>query len=158
MILWSRIWSPLVDEELRTSAWQALDLPDHYETHKADYWSTFHAGMPEPPVPLVLHSALRQEGSGVREAWLRVINHLGLGWNDVHLPPDQLGAACEVYACVIERSEPVLIDELRDRYLQPWCDVAEQMLTESHSKLLPLVQSFSQDLKAIVLPDPPRPD
>jgi hypothetical protein len=96
MIAWSRVWSPLVDEAARAQAWEALELPDDYERHKANYWSVFHAGTPQPQVPLLLHAALGQEGSGVREDWLRVINYLELSWDDVHLPPDQLGAACEV--------------------------------------------------------------
>ena len=149
IIAWSRVWSPLVDEAQRAQAWEALELPNDYERHKAQYWSTFHVGAPEPQVSLLLHCALGQEGSGVREDWLRVINYLGLSWDDVHLPPDQLGAACETYACAIDRSEPVLIEELRNRYLLPWCQVAEERLTDSGSVLLPLVEKFQQDLQAI---------
>ena len=149
MIAWSRIWSPVVDEELRKAAWQALGLPDDYETHKADYWTTFHVGTPAPETPLILHAALRREGAGVREDWLRVISYLGLCWDDVHLPPDQLGAACEIYACAIERQEQVLVEELRDRYLSPWSDVACQNLMRSESALLPLAECFRKDLALI---------
>jgi len=151
MIAWSRIWSPVVNDEMRASAWQALDLPDDYASHKAEYWTVFHVGAPQPQVPLILHAALQREGSGVREDWLRVINHLDLSWDDVHLPPDQLGAACEIYACAIEREEPVLIEELRSRYLLPWCEVARQSLMQSNSPLLPLVENFREDLYAISL-------
>ena len=149
IIAWSRVWSPLVDEEQRAQAWEALELPEDYERHKADYWSTFHVGAPQPQVSLLLHSALQQEGTGVREDWLRVISYLELSWDDIHLPPDQLGAACEIYACAIERSESVLIDELRSRYLLPWCQVAGDSLAKSGSVLLPLVEKFQQDLQAI---------
>ena len=149
MIAWSRIWSPLVDDSLRSEAWQALDLPANYQSKKADYWTTFHVGAPQPEVPLILHAALNREGSGVREDWLRVISYLGLSWDEVHLPPDQLGAACEIYACAIEQGEQMLIEELRDRYLSPWCDMAAHSLTRAESSLLPLVQRFSTDLKAI---------
>ena len=149
MIAWSRIWSPLVDDESRATAWQALDLPDDYDSHKTEYWTTFHVGAPEPPVPLILHAALHREGSGVREDWLRVISYLELSWDNVHLPPDQLGAACEIYACAIERGESVLIAELRNRYLLPWCQVAGQSLGQSNSPLLSLVESFAGDLAAI---------
>jgi len=149
MIAWSRIWSPLVDDEMRAWAWQALDLPDDYPCHKAEYWTTFHVGAPEPQVPLILHAALHREGSGVREDWLRVISYLGLSWDEVHLPPDQLGAACEIYACAIQQDESVLIEELRNRYLLPWCEVAGRSLAQSISPLLPLVVSFSGDLIAI---------
>jgi TorA maturation chaperone TorD len=151
IIAWSRIWSPLVNEDMRASAWQALDLPDDYENHKAEYWTTFHVGAPEPQVPLVLHAALHLEGSGVREDWLRTISYLELSWDDVHLPPDQLGAACEIYACAIERKESVLVEELRSRYLLPWCEVAGQSLFRSKSHLLPLVKNFAEDLAAIKL-------
>lgn len=151
MIAWSRIWSPVVEEALRSSAWQALELPDTYENHKADYWSLFHVGNPEPKVSLIMHSGLRQEGSSVREDWLRVISHLGLTWDAVNLPPDQLGAACEIYACAIEREEPVLIQELRERYLLPWCRFALQELTEINSPLSALAESFAEDLLAITI-------
>ena len=149
VIAWSRVWSPLVDEAQRAQAWEALELPDDYERHKADYWSTFHVGSPAPQVSLLLHCALNQEGTGVREDWLRVINYLELSWDDVHLPPDQLGAACEIYACAIEREEPMLIEELRSRYLLPWCEVACQSLVQSGSPLSPLVENFREDLYAI---------
>ncbi len=138
-----------MDDRLRSEAWQALDLPDSYETHKSIYWSTFHVGAPQPQVPLVLHAALSLEGTGAREDWLRVISYLGLSWDDVHLPPDQLGAACEIYACAIERQEQVLVEELRDRYLLPWCDIAAQHLPQIEPVLLPLAESFRRDLAAI---------
>ena len=149
MVAWSRIWSPVVDDRLRSEAWQALELPGDYETLKSIYWTTFHVGAPQPEVPLVMHAALGQEGAGVREDWLRVISYLGLSWDDVHLPPDQLGAACEIYACAIERQERVLIEELRHRYLLPWCDIAAQSLAQSEPVLLQLAESFRTDLAAI---------
>ena len=138
-----------MDDKLRSEAWQALDLPDSYETHKSIYWTTFHVGAPQPEVPLVLHATLSREGAGVREDWLRVISYLGLSWDDIHLPPDQLGAACEIYAYAIEREEQVLIEELRHRYLLPWCDIAAQSLAQGESVLLPLAESFRKDLAAI---------
>ena len=66
MIAWSRIWSPLVDEEMRADTWQALALPDDYDTHKTDYWTCFHAGAPQPMGPLLLHAILHRECGGVR--------------------------------------------------------------------------------------------
>jgi hypothetical protein len=88
---WSRIWSPLPADAERAEAWAALGLPDGYERHRTDFWSTFHSGSPTPTVPLLLHAALGLEGSAVREDWMRVITHLGLRWSDARLPPDQLG-------------------------------------------------------------------
>lgn len=149
ILAWSRLWSPVVEESDRAAVWKALDLPGEYDDSKAEYWSTFHAGVPEPPQSLILHAALRQEGSAVREDWLRVLNYLELDWAATHLPPDQLGAACEIYACAIEREEPVLVEELRQRYLLPWCDAAEQKLRQEESKLVPVVESFRRDLLAI---------
>jgi hypothetical protein len=151
MIAWSKVWSPLVDDELRADTWRALELPGDYESNKVDYWSTFHAGSPEPPLPLVLHAALGREGNKVREDWLRVMNYLGLTFDEARLPPDQLGAACEVYACAIEEEERVLVEELRSRYLLPWCELARARLSESRSGLLPLVEKFAQDLSTTVL-------
>jgi len=42
------------------------------------------------------------------------------------LPPDQLGVVCEVLACAIEAEEPVLVRELRARYLLPWCEPSQR--------------------------------
>jgi TorA maturation chaperone TorD len=146
-IAWSRVWSPVVPDELREDAWRALALPDTYGAHKAEYWSTFHVGAPAPKVPLLLHAALDRAAAATREDWMRVAQHLGLKWDDVHLPPDQLGAACEVYACSIEREEPVLIEELRARYLLPWSQIAASRLGES-SSLGFLAERFEADLRS----------
>jgi hypothetical protein len=144
-IAWSRIWSPLVSDELCEDAWQTLGLPDSFARHSAEFWSTFQLGAPAPRVPLLLHAALGREGAASREDWMRAAQHLGLGWNGVHLPPDQLGAACEVYACAIESEEPVLIEELRRRYLLPWCEFARSRLRDS-SNLGFLPERFEADL------------
>lgn len=146
MLAWSRIWSPLVDEETRTQTWCDLELPGDYRQCCSEYWSLFHAGDPQPAVPTLLHAALNREGTGVREDWIRVIGYLGLSWNDKRLAPDQLGAACEIYACTLERDEPVLIATLADRYLLPWCAVAGTILEQMESPLAQLVPVFRQDI------------
>jgi len=74
---------------------------------------------------------------------------LGLTWDAVSLPPDQLGAACEIYACAIEREEPVLIQELRTRYFLPWCQFAIHNLSETNSPLIVLAERFAADISAI---------
>jgi hypothetical protein len=158
LIAWSRIWSPVVPSELREEAWQALDLPDSFEHYSEEFWTTFQIGAPSPKVPLLLHAALEREGAAVREDWMRVAAHLELRWDDVHLPPDQLGAACELYACAIEREEPVLIEELRRRYLLPWCAVARTRLSsgdEGSSQLGFLPERFEADLLALSTAESP---
>jgi TorA maturation chaperone TorD len=149
MLAWSRVWSPLVPEELRREAWKALALPDDLDAHSTEFWSTFQAGAPSPEVPLLLHAALDREAAAAREDWMRVAHHLGLRWDRVHLPPDQLGAACEIYACAIESEEPVLIEELRRRYLLPWCEFAKARLSASASRLVFLPERFEADLLAL---------
>lgn len=146
LIAWSRIWSPIVPEDLRAEAWELLELPDTYEKHKTDYWSIFHSGTPAPIVPLLLHAALGTDGSNTREDWLRVLSHFELEWKDMHMPPDQLGIACEIYAYVIEKEEPFLIKELREKYLLPWCTYARAMLAEESSGLTEVVNRFAEDL------------
>ncbi|MFQ5515858.1 MAG: hypothetical protein ACE5FG_15730 [Myxococcota bacterium] len=148
-IAWSRIWSPVVPDELRQDAWQALDLPDSIERHDTEFWSTFQLGSPAPRVPLLLHAALRREGAVVRDDWMRVAHHLGLCWDGVRLPPDQLGAACEIFACAAEREESVLIEELRCRYLLPWCAFAKARLDDSPSRLQFLPEHFEASLLAL---------
>ncbi len=148
-IAWSRIWSSVVDDERRVEAWEALALPGDYDALKSDFWTTFHVGNPMPKVPVLLHAALNMEGGAAREDWLRVINYLGLEWDEVHLAPDQLGVACEIYACAIEREEPVLIEELRTRYLLPWCQFAKGQLSLDHPALKFLAEQFEADLQAV---------
>jgi len=139
---WSRIFSPLPSDVLREDAWQMLELPLTFEEIKAEYWSTFQVGNPSPRVPLLLHAALGLEAAATREEWLRVINHLELEWDEAHLPPDQLGVACEIYACAIDAEEPVLISELPQRYFLPWCAFAKQELSAIGSPLLFLAEQF----------------
>ena len=149
LIAWSRIWSPIIPEDLRAEAWEALELPDKYENHKADYWSTFHSGAPAPKIPTLLHAALNTDGSNTREDWIRVLSHFELEWQDMHMPPDQLGVACEIYACAIEREENFLVSELRSKYLYPWCNFADAMLADEGPVLQELVKQFRADLEAI---------
>ena len=147
-IAWSRIWSPVVPEELRRQAWHALELPDSVTEYETEFCSTFLLGAAVPRVPLLLHAALKREGGAVREDWLRVARHLGLRRDGAHLPPDQLGAACELYACAVEREDAVLVDELRSRYLLPWCAFAMAQLDNSSSDLAFLPARFESDLRA----------
>ena len=93
---------------------------------RADYWSLCLGT--EAPVPLLLHAGIGSDGVATREALLRVMEHLGLGWSERQLPPDQLGVACELLACAIEADEPVLVRELRARYLLPLCEAASARL------------------------------
>ncbi|MBW2275498.1 MAG: hypothetical protein JRG96_19735 [Deltaproteobacteria bacterium] len=148
LIAWSRIWSPVVPEELQSEAWEALGLPGSFEGNKTGLWSLFHLGTPQPRVPLLLHAALGREGAAVREDWLRVISYLELAWDEVHLPPDQLGVACEIYACAVQSREPVLIEALRERYLLPWCAFASEELALQGSSLVFLPEHFEADLRA----------
>jgi hypothetical protein len=149
LFAWSRIWSPVVPDDMREDAWRALDLPESFAHYSAEFWTTFQVGAPAPKVPLLLHAALAREGAAVREDWMRVASHLELQWDGVHLPPDQLGAACEVYACAIDREELVLIEELRQRYLLPWCAFALEMLDGDASRLRFLPERFEADLRAL---------
>ena len=149
MLAWSRIWSSLVSDELRAEAWAALDLPGTYSAHRSEYWSLFHVGSPMPQVSTLLHATLGREGGSVCEDWMRVAQHLGLRWNEARLAPDQLGVACEVYACAIEREEPVLIAELRRRYLIPWCEAAVAKLEHAPAALACLPVRFDSDLRNV---------
>jgi hypothetical protein len=148
-IAWSRIWSPLAPEDWRDEAWLALSLPGTWADSESAFWSAFMVGLPAPDVPLLLHAALGRDGGGVREDWMRVIGHLGLTWSESSLPPDHLGAACDVLACAIEREETVLIRELRGRYLEPWCAVARERLSGREDGLVRLPESFSAELGAL---------
>ena len=79
---------------------------------------------------------------------MRVIGHLGLDWDGPRLPPDHLGAACEVLACAIGREEKVLVDELCERYLLPWCDAARSRLVDEDRVVGRLPEHFEADLRS----------
>ena len=78
LVAWSHVWSPLVSAELRRVAWEALALPIDFAGCEQQYWEAFQVGSPRPLVSLLLHTTLSQPGSGAREDWLRVMNHLEL--------------------------------------------------------------------------------
>lgn len=148
-IAWSRVWSPLVPEPMRDDAWQLLELPDRWSLHEPEFWQTFHVGVPAPPVPLLLHAALGVAGDVAREDWMRVMTHLGLAWQGHRLPPDHLGPACEILACAIEAGEAVLIEELCQRYLLAWCQLARARLADSGTALERLPKRFEADLRGL---------
>jgi len=152
MLAWGRIWSPVVSEHLQREAWQALNLPGTFDQMSVKLTSTFHVGQPSPQVSLLLHAALNQDGSVVREAWMRVMEHLQLAWNDVLLPPDHLGLVCELFAIALERQEAVLVDELVERFLSPWCELANSMVQED-AELLSMVRCFKEDIEERTVAD-----
>jgi TorA maturation chaperone TorD len=152
LLAWSRIFSPMAPEELRCEAWKALELPEDFEKCRAQFWTTFLVGNPMPLVSLLLHSELNLEGDPTRAAFIHVMTHLGLEWDDMHVPPDQLGAACEIYACAIEQEEAVLIRELRERYFLPWCAKAKSQLMLNDSSLCFIPEQFAEDLNAVEIP------
>jgi len=119
-----------------------------FSSCEQEYWQTFQVGSPQPLVSLLLHATLGRPGEGAREDWLRVMSHLGLDWSGAHLPPDHLGPACEIYACTLAREEELLSEELRRRYLLPWCTVARDRLQKAGSKLVFLPEQFEADLNA----------
>ena len=147
-VAWARVWSPTAPHELRTEAWEALELPDTFARVESDYWATFHVGSPTPPVPLVLHAALGMEGGHAREEWMRILTFMGLRWQDVSLPPDHLAPACEALAMAIDREDPVMTNEIYERYLRPWCEKARDRLGAAENGRMPgLVERFDADLR-----------
>ncbi len=146
LVAWSRVWSPLCPAAWREEAWRALSLPGRFASCESDYLGSFVVGLPAPDVPLLLHAALGRDGGAVREDWMRVIAHLELRWNDKQLPPDHLGAACDVLVCAIARDENVLIRELCKRYLEPWCAVAAERLAGRGGAIARLPELFAADL------------
>jgi hypothetical protein len=148
-VAWSRVWSPLAPEAWREEAWQALSLPGRFADCESAFISAFVVGLPAPDVPLLLHATLGRDGGVVREDWMRVINHLGLRSKGKSLPPDHLGAACDVLAYAILCEESVLSGELRKRYLEPWCAAASERLAGKDHAIASLSEVFAADLAAV---------
>lgn len=145
-IFWARIWSQLVPDEERAEAWELLDLPSSFETEESVYWTSFHVGLPAAPVSMLLHAALDMDGANVREDMMRMAHYLGLQMGGHRLPPDHLAAACEVFAQVLDRGEPVLAQEVSGRYFLPWCKAADEILKDAAPSLRPIVQRFADDV------------
>lgn len=143
VLAWAKIWSPMVPDRDRCEAWILLGLPNVFKDVEADYWSTFHAGMPSPIVPLLIHAAVSRDGTAVREEWMLVINHLDLRWSENVLAPDHLGVACEILAVAVARDEDVLVAELCSRFLMPWCEYASQTLTGCSETIQALPELFA---------------
>lgn len=146
---WARVWSPLLTREERRPSWEALGLPGPIDDVEPDFWRLYHAAVPVPPVPLLLHSLLAMDGAQAREDWLRAIHHLSLAWKDRVLPPDHLAAACEVLAVAVEYDDRVLVAELMRRYVDPWCETATGRLAEYDCVAAALVGCFVDDLAAL---------
>jgi len=148
LLQWARVWSPVVPVEETCTAWRALGLPGDAEALHAEFLATFHYGAPLPVVPLLLHHTLNMPGDGAREDWMRALSWLELQYGDKRLPPDHLAVACEIVAVAQARGENVLVDELRRRYLLPWCSAASERLAKAGSDLLAITECFAQDLAA----------
>ena len=146
LLAWARVWSPLASSAERDAACAALGVPIAGEA--SGYWSTFHAALPAPRVPLVLHAALGREGAQLREELSRVARFLQLHWRQQVLPPDHLAAACELLAAALENDDEPLAAELRRRYLRPWCAVARERLAADDGPLRVLADAFAEDVEA----------
>lgn len=149
LIAWARVWSPLLARDAKRESWEALGLPDPIDEVEPECWHVFHAALPAPPAPLLLHCLVGMDGSQAREDWLRAIHHLALVWSDRVLPPDHLAIACEVLAVAVENDDGVLVRELLVRYVDPWCAAAEARLVDVESPAAVLVASFRADVAAI---------
>ncbi|MBK6289693.1 MAG: hypothetical protein IPJ33_01925 [Gammaproteobacteria bacterium] len=147
MLAWACLWSPLADDAEHQEAWELLALPGVFADVRLDYWNSFHAGSPQPPISLLFHALLRREGSSAREDLMRAADYLDLESGDKRLPPDHLGPACEVFGLAIERQEAALVHGLRERYLRPWAQQARAMLGE-HPALLALVDRLAADIES----------
>lgn len=146
-LAWSALWSALTEDDLREAAWEALELPACFADVRISYWSTFHAGIPQPPIPALMHALLELDGAAAREDWMRAANYLDLTWSHALLAPDHLGPACEIFAMAVEREEPVIIDTLATRYLAPWIDRAQHLLNATTEPgLAALLARFRQHL------------
>jgi hypothetical protein len=146
---WARVWNPLLLRADKAASWEALGLPAPIHEVEPACWSVFHAALPAPAVPLLLHSLTGMDGSQAREDWLRAIHHLQLEWTDRVIAPDHLATACEVLAAALENDDRVLVRELLARYLEPWCAEARRRLAETGTAAATILQCFSADVAGL---------
>lgn len=145
MLAWARLWSPLSDEATLRATWGALGLPGDFDDVRIDYWNAFHAGIPQPPVPVLVHALVQRDAGTVREDLLRVAEYLEVEGGEHRLPPDHLGSVCELFALGLEREDPVLIAGLRERHLRPWIQAAGGALA-GRPALSALLACFADDV------------
>jgi len=145
-LAWSRVFSPLVDEALRREAWEQLGLPTRFEDWQPSFFGAFHVGLPQPPATLQLHALLGLDGSSVRGDIVRILEHLELDWGEYRLQPDHIACVLELLGIAMSEGEEVLVEGLRTRYLEPWCDRAIPKLRGS-PELTAIVEQLRLDLR-----------
>lgn len=144
-VAWARVLSPLVDEALRKEAWEQLELPGDFAALQPAFWSAFHVGLPQPRAPLLAHVLLGADGGVLREDVVRVLEYLELDWGDFRLPPDHLACLLELLGIAVVYEEPVLIEGLCARYVEPWCARAADVLRDEPA-MAAIVVRLSEDL------------
>lgn len=150
-LAWSALWSTLTEDDLRAAAWEALDLPGDFDAVRINYWNTFQVGIPQPPIPALIHALMNIDGAGAREDFMRAADHLGLSWGHARLSPDQLGPACEIFAMAVEQEEPVIIAHLSKTYFLPWLDLAQDQLNASaNPELAQMLALFREHLQEAI--------
>ena len=102
---------------------------------------------PLPPLIGLAHGSRDPRAAVMIGDLMRAAEHLGLQGGERRLPPDHLAPVCEVLAVAIEREEPVLIDGLRERYLEPWITAASGLLADNPA-MLAMVRHFAADIAA----------
>ncbi len=147
LLLWGRLWSPVVPVKEVCESWRALGLPGNPEALQAEFLSSFHYGTPLPTVSLLLHHTLNLSGDHTREEWMRVLAWLDLEFGEIRLPPDHLAIACEALAVALQRGERVVCEELGNRYLRPWAGEAVRRLEAAGSNLTELPRRFAETLR-----------
>lgn len=144
LLLWSRFFSPMLDDRARAEVFSSLGL-GAFDALASDYWGTFHLGVPQSAVAVILHAELQIDGGDVREALVRVMEHLQLDWAAAPLPPDHLAVVLELLAVSVEQDEPVLQHGLITRWLQPWATQAGERLAGSAWQ--PVLARLADDLR-----------
>lgn len=86
---------------------------------------------------------------------MRVLQFLGLRWNEASLPPDHLAPSCEALAAAIDREDQVMVAELCRRYLLPWCQQARNKICGDHEVMREVIECFDLDLRSVESPATP---
>jgi len=150
MLLWARLWSPLLDRNEFEAFAAQQELPQAVQRGYESVFNLFHAGFPAPAVSCLMHVSLNQDGGRVREDIVRVLSFMELQWSEHRLPPDHIAVLCDILAALLYEQQYPLANLVLERYILPWLDCAQLQLEgmEPNPAAIEFLGYFNEDIEA----------